>query len=214
MKNKIFIGFGTLLVYAMIIAGACLFLMPQQAAAQRMVNHYTGKYYPLYSVTSDGRYPPQGVATVPHMSEYDGSHLLPIKSASSATGVIHSLAVTPMFKVQSGGDIFAAVYGVVKGVQLVDTSSSDARVITTNDSILVTYAPALVKKLNVNSVGTASTVEFYNDETLPCDSGFVARYDTTAMGTTDIDHTFCQAICVKTAGTAAASITVFSRISP
>jgi len=214
MKNKIIVGLGTIFVYAIIIACTCLFLIPQRAAAQRMVYHANGKYYPIYSTKSDGKYPPQGVVTVPHMSEYPSSHILPLKSANQANAIAHSLAVTPMLKHQSTGDTRAAVHGVIVGVQLVDTSSDAARVITTNESISVTYAAALVKKLNVNSVGTDSTVEFYNDTTVPCDSGFVARYASTAMGTIDINHTFSNAICVKTAGTAAASITVFSRMSP
>lgn len=98
----------------------------------------------------------------------------------------------------------------VSGLIVTDASNAVSNP-TTNTSTVVKAGAGKVRSVNVNVIGTTSTVRLFNDATSPCDTNFVMQLSTAVLATTQINHSFTVGICALTAGAAAADISVLYR---
>lgn len=90
-------------------------------------------------------------------------------------------------------------------------TSNTALNITADASNLVKASSGTVNKVITNIVGDASKVAFYNDSTVPCDTGYLFTVDTTAIGVADINHEFTSGICALTSSAVSANISILYR---
>lgn len=102
------------------------------------------------------------------------------------------------------------------GQLLIDQSSNGYINITTNATTTVKGTPGVLYDVNVNVVGTSSSVALYNVAAASCTltpgSGYVLTLGTAGSGRTlSAPITFTNGICAVTQGTAAANITVLYR---
>jgi hypothetical protein len=98
----------------------------------------------------------------------------------------------------------------VSGLVVTDASNAVSNP-TTNTSTVVKASVGKVRSVNVNVIGTTSTVRLFNDATSPCDTNFVMQISTAVLATTQINHSFTVGICALTAGAAAADISILYR---
>jgi len=83
--------------------------------------------------------------------------------------------------------------------------------ITTNTDTGVLGTSGVFARLVVNTGGTGSTAAVYDDGDGTCSSGLIATFATTALVSLELNAAVANGICVKTAGTGAANITVLWR---
>jgi hypothetical protein len=83
--------------------------------------------------------------------------------------------------------------------------------ITTNTDTNVKGSPGTLVGLVVNTVGTGSTVQLFNDADGTCSTGLIGTFTTTAQSSIVINAAATVGICAKTAGAGAADITVLFR---
>lgn len=107
------------------------------------------------------------------------------------------------------------ISGLITGQPLVDNSSNGISNVTTNTTTVVKGTAGYVSRLNVNVVGTGSTVSLYDVASGSCTgtpgSGFITTLDTTTLTLRKFNETFVNGICAVTAGAAAADISVLYR---
>ena len=102
-----------------------------------------------------------------------------------------------------------ALTGTWPSVHTMDTNRNYTRITTNTSTAFSNYAR--INKIIVSVAGTGSTVAFYNDTTVPCDTNYMFTLPTVTTGNiyevnlwADLDYS----ICALTAGTAAADITL------
>jgi hypothetical protein len=98
--------------------------------------------------------------------------------------------------------------GPYKPLPVVEAGASFAN-ITTNASTVIKAAPGTFTGVSVNTAGTTSNVIVYNNTT--CTGAIIGTFSTVAVGMIPVNAAASVGICAKTAGGAAADITVYYR---
>lgn len=83
--------------------------------------------------------------------------------------------------------------------------------ITTNADTNIKSSPGMLVGIVVNTAGTTSNVKIYNDADGTCSSGLIGTFSTLAQTVLNLNITMSVGICAKTAGGAAADITILYR---
>lgn len=83
--------------------------------------------------------------------------------------------------------------------------------ITTNADTNVKGSAGTLVGFSINTIGTTSSVQFFNDADGTCNSSLVGTFTTLVQGFVTVPATMGTGICVKTAGAVAADITVYWR---
>ena len=204
MRRKIF--FSLSVIAALLLTTAII------SDAQRMVHPTTGRSYPIYCAPYSATPPPFGTTTVLYAMTTNYAGISPLMLTPANNIPTRTLGVSGMLtRYDSTNTTDLPLAGAVRGVQLVDNTTLHFTNIILNASTVVPGGQMILGKVIVNVAGTASTVALYNDSTSPCDSNYVCTLQTTATGIMDINHTFSNAICALTAGTAAADISLLRR---
>lgn len=134
-------------------------------------------------------------------------------AGTAATGVVTVQGIASMTPVQvsqaTAGNLNATVVGT--GTFAVQVSGNSFTNITTNTDTNVKGSAGTLVGFTINTIGTASTVKFFNDADGTCSSGLVGTYATLVQNFIEVPAAMGTGICVQTAGAGAADITVFWR---
>lgn len=145
-------------------------------------------------------------------------------AGTAATGVVTVqgiAAMTPLLATLSGTNNINTVTAVTaisnalpagtNTIGAVTIPGNSFTNITTNADTNVKGSAGTLVGFTVNTIGTTSTVKFFNDADGTCNSGLVGTYTTVGQSFIQVPASMTTGICVQTAGAAAADITVFWR---
>jgi len=160
------------------------------------------------------------LATVPYYVRADDASSLEVPKAVLLGSNFPSLDYYPAeISVLYANDTISGNYSKVtakgfnttKAIDVIPTTTSNGYTrITINTDTAISNL--VVNKIIVEAAGAGSTVALYDDSTSPCDTGLVTTLPTTTAGTIyTIEYKATNGVCLKTAGTAAATVVALTR---
>lgn len=200
-----------LLLFSLFLFGSVC--PPPLFAVDKSADSENGRYWPVISYDGSGNITRiRGLTTysVIKLSDFStGASLNILGATRNPTGV----AAVGIHLYNPSDTVTATTWqiGSFPGQPLIDTTTVSASNITTNASTVVKATAGKFGRVNVNVVGTTSTLALYNDASAPCDTNYVLTLSTAALGQVELNHTFSSGICALTAGAAAADITILYR---